>query len=169
LKAGALSQAQFDESKRQFDETFAYQKSQDDKRNQLERAEKVARFMADPNDPVARSFFYSNMAEPEGEAFDMFTGESTGRKTYSQTVAEDAKHYKDSQKVPMLALGDDSFVTDFLAIVGDATPNRATGNEELVLNPTGAPIAIVNNKLAQNTGIVPKKGKPFGNNVKMGR
>ena len=168
-KAGALDQAQFDESKRQFDETFAYQKAQDDKKNQLERAEKVARFMADPNDPMARNFFYGNMAEPEGEAYDMFTGESTGRKTYSQTVKEDAKLYKDSQKVPLLALGDDSYVTDFLAIVGDSTPNRATGNEELVLNPTGAPIAIVNNKLSQQTGLVPKKGKPFGNNVKMGR
>src|SRR5690606_27106071 len=117
LKAGILSQAQFDENKRQFDETFAYQKAQDDKRNSLERAEKVARFMADPNDPMARNFFYSNMAAPKGEAYDIFTGESTGEKDYNQVVQEDAKHYKESQKVPLLALGDDSYVMDFLSIV----------------------------------------------------
>jgi len=165
--AGILDQKKYDESVRQFNETFGYQKSQDDRKFRLERAKTVAEFMADPNDPMARNFFYANMEDPKGIAFDMFTGENMGESTYGETYKKNAEMWEEStQPVNQFSSGSmyshgSPYVRDSLFITGDHVSGRATGNEEAIYNPTGAPVAIFSNEMTRALGLAPKKGKNF--------
>jgi len=165
--AGILDQKKYDESVRQFNETFGYQKAQDDRKFRLERAKTVAEFMADPNDPMARNFFYANMEDPKGIAFDMFTGENMGESTYGETYKKNAEMWEEStQPVNQFSSGSmyshgSPYVRDSLFITGDHVSGRATGNEEAIYNPTGAPVAIFSNEMTRALGLAPKKGKNF--------
>lgn len=165
--AGILDQKKYDESVRQFNETFGYQKAQDDRKFRLERAKTVAEFMADPNDPMARNFFYANMEDPKGIAFDMFTGENMGESTYGETYKKNAEMWEESTKpVNQFSSGSmyshgSPYVRDSLFITGDHVSGRATGNEEAIYNPTGAPVAIFSNEMTRALGLAPKKGKNF--------
>jgi len=165
--AGILDQKKYEESVRQFNETFGYQKAQDDRKFRLERAKTVAEFMADPNDPMARNFFYANMEDPKGLAFDMFTGENMGESTYGETYKKNAEMWEEStQPVNQFSSGSmyshgSPYVRDSLFITGDHVSGRATGNEEAIYNPTGAPVAIFSNEMTRALGLAPKKGKNF--------
>jgi len=169
--AGALSQAEYEEKKRQFELTFNYQKEKDDKALNLERAKTTVEYLARPKNAVQQQFWYGNQPDPVGTAYDLFTGENRGQKTYTQAYNEDANLFMEAMKpVKQMAYGSDSFVHDVAAILGDSKKsNRATGNEEVVINPTGAPFMVLSNDMSRALGFVPTKGKPFGSHVREGR
>lgn len=170
-QSGALSQAEYEEKKRQFELTFNYQKEKDQKQLDIERAKTTVEYLSNPKDAVRSQFWYASQADPVGTAYDLFTGEDRGQKTYGQAYEEDANLFMESMKpYKQYASGSDDFVRDVAAILGDsATSNRATGFEEVLYNPTGAPIMVLNNKMSREFGIVPPKGKQFGAHVREGR
>jgi len=170
-KSGELNEAEYVEKKRQFELTFNYQKSKDDKELQLARAKTTVDYLANPADPVRQQFWYASQADPVGTAYDLFTGENRGQKTYTEAYNEDAQGFMEAMKpVKQMANGSDNFVHDVAAILGDSKKNnRATGNEEVMINPTGAPFMVLSNDMSRALGFVPTKGKPFGKHVREGR
>ena len=167
-QAGALSQAEYEERKRQFDLDFSYRKEKDDKALNMERARIQAEVMSNPNNSVQQQFTYAGMADPVGKAYDLFSGEFRGNKTYTEAYNEDAKIYEEAMRPPRLAAGS-GFIEDKFFITGDNPKgNRTTGFEEGIYNPTGAPLAVINNKLSQKIGVIPPKGHEFGDNIRKG-
>lgn len=158
--AGILDQKQYEESVRQFDLQFNYQKSQDDRKLRLERAKTVAQLMANPADVMQQQFFYANMEDPVGTGYDVFTGAETGQKTWRQAYEEDAAMWEEAT-TPVNQMANGGFINDNIFMVGDQVKDKATGFEELIYNPTGAPIAVVNNELARALRYVPPKGKSY--------
>lgn len=168
--AGALSQAEYEEKKRQFEVTFGYQKEKDKKEQDMQRAKITVDYMAKPGNAVASNFWYGNREDPVGTAYDLFTGEDRGQKTWQQAYEEDATLYADANR-PVNTYADGSmngFMHDIAAILGDSQGNRATGNEEVVYNPTGAPLMVLSNEMSRALGFVPNRGKQFGNHVRKG-
>jgi len=147
-------------------EKFEYQKTRDDKADQLQRANLTSEMLANPNDQYRLQFFMQGQASPVGTAYDAFTGESRGQKTYDQARAEDAELFRESLRAPRMPTG--GYTRSILSILGDEELNKATGHEEMVYNPTEAPLMVINNKDSTKTGLVPPKGKPFGKHVKLG-
>ena len=168
--AGALSQAEYEEKKRQFEVTFGYQKEKDKKEQDMQRAKITVDYMAKPGNAVASNFWYGNREDPVGTAYDLFSGEDRGQKTWQQAYEEDATLYADANR-PVNTYADGSmngFMHDIAAILGDSQGNRATGNEEVVYNPTGAPLMVLSNEMSRALGFVPNRGKQFGNHVRKG-
>jgi murein DD-endopeptidase MepM/ murein hydrolase activator NlpD len=166
-----LSQAEAEERVRQFELTFNYQKEKDQKQLDIERAKTTVEYLSNPKDAVRSQFWYASQADPVGTAYDLFTGEDRGQKTYGQAYEEDANLFMESMKpYNQYATGSDDFVRDVAAILGDsAKSNKATGFEEVLYNPTGAPIMVLNNEQSKALGFVPNKGKQFGAHVREGR
>lgn len=171
-QAGALSQAEYEEKKRQFELTFNYQKEKDQKALDIERAKTTVEYLSNPKDVMRQQFWYASQADPVGTAYDLFTGEDRGQKTYTQAYNEDAEGFMEAMKpYKQYASGsNDNFVHDIAAILGDsAKSNKATGFEEVIVNPTGAPFMVLSNEMSKALGFVPTKGKKFGNHVREGR
>lgn len=171
VEAGLLSREEYEEKKRQFELTFNYQKEKDQKALDIERAKTTVEYLSNPKDAVRSQFWYASQADPVGTAYDLFTGENRGQKTWTEAYNEDANLFMEAMKpVKQMAYGSDSFVRDLAAILGDSKKsNRATGNEEVIINPTGAPFMVLSNDMSRALGFVPTKGKPFGSHVREGR
>lgn len=126
----------------------------------LQRAKTFAEFNADKGDLIARDLFGRGSAEAVGTGINILTGEALGPMTYSQADAQDADTFLQSLTAPKMMANGGPF-TGMLAILGDsAKSNKATGNEEVIVNHTNAPIDIIPNKLAVALGLVPPKNKP---------
>lgn len=151
--------AVFEEQKKQA-EREAQQRQQ---QLEIERGGKVAALGANPGDAVQRQFFLNQGTEPVGESQDAFTGASTGQKTLSQIQQEDAPKYWANAKRPTLqTMAGGGPIRDPMFITGDARSGRPTGNEEVVLNWTGAPLDVVNNRDAVAAGWVPPAPRKRG-------
>jgi hypothetical protein len=151
--------AVFEEQKKQ-SEREAQQRQQ---QIEIERGGKVAALGANPGDAVQRQFFLNQGTEPVGESQDAFTGASTGQKTLSQIQQEDAPKYWANAKRPTLqTMAGGGPIRDPMFITGDARSGRPTGNEEVVLNWTGAPLDVVNNRDAVAAGWVPPAPRKRG-------
>jgi len=171
VEAGILSREEYEEKKRQFELTFNYQKEKDQKALDIERAKTTVEYLSNPKDPIRQQFWYATQADPVGTAYDLFTGENRGQKTYTEAYNEDADMFMEAMKpYKQYAGGSDSFVRDVAAILGDSSrSDRATGFEEVLYNPTGAPIMVLSNEMSKALGFVPNKGKQFGAHVREGR
>lgn len=126
----------------------------------IQRAKIFADYNADKGDLIARDLFARGAPEAVGTGVNILTGESTGPTTYSQADAADADTFLQNLTAPKMMAEGGPF-TGLLAILGDsAKTNKATGNEEVIVNHTNAPIDIIPNKLAVALGLVPPKNKP---------
>jgi hypothetical protein len=132
---------------------------------QNERAATVAELSANPADYVQRDFYMAAQADPTGTFQNVFTGERGA----DMTLPELMEQQKDIQAiVPRLpeqpsgpppvtvttepevdpfevagaARGYD-FINDSALVTGDQTRPGRTGHEEVIFNPTRAPLAIV--------------------------
>lgn len=136
------------------------QEARDEKQMNIQRAKIFADFNADKGDLFARDLFSRDQGEVAGEGVNILTGEKLGSMTFSEAQEKDADLYRDTQFQPQMMASGGAF-RGLMAILGDSPEtNRATGNEEVIFNPTGAPIDILSNELAQMLGLVPPKGKP---------
>jgi hypothetical protein len=170
-QSGQLNQAEYEEKKRQFDLSFGFEKEKYQKEMDLQRAKTTVEYLSNPKDAVRSQFWYASQADPVGTAYDLFTGEDRGQKTYTEAYNEDANMFMEAMKpYKQYASGSDAFVRDVAAILGDsAKSDKATGFEEVLYNPTGAPIMVLSNEMSKALGFVPNKGKQFGNHVREGR
>lgn len=119
--------------------------------------------------------------EPVGTAYDIFTGKPTGQKTLSQVNQEDVPYYDAARTAAVApdpvvvqagaqAMATGGYTTDPVIVTGDdPKSNKATGYDEILLNLTRAPIAVMNNRDAQRTAYVPPKGRQYPSSVKDGR
>lgn len=158
-----METAQFEEAKRR----AAILEQQDREKLGIARAQAIADYGArGGGDAVARQFFMNNAGPVTGTAKDIFTGEVTGQKTWEQTQEEDAPVYWGNSFAPTLqTMATGGYSTSPFALVGDRASGRATGHEEMVINPTGAPFAVISNDVARRLGIVPPPGKKLPANI----
>lgn len=154
-------------------EKLALQREEIAKQERLARAKTIADYSANPNDLVARGYYTAQQQAPVGEAVDIFTGQSAGQMSFwdamekskgtvapfqqapsapvtpgmgaatpasppSMPAATAAPPAAPPPAVPAFRDGSKGWVHHREMVTSEAGP-------EVILNPTGAPLAVVPN------------------------
>lgn len=152
-------------------ENLAAESRRQDEELKLRRAETFSKIAANPSDAVQREYFLRLGQSPTGTPTDVFTGQVSGAPTtlpqlmeqqapllqpYAQSgttglppvpspenvnPTPEVPQVPQVPQVPAAAQGTYGYVNDQRMVVGDSLDGRP--NEELIENPTGAPIKVV--------------------------
>jgi hypothetical protein len=190
------NQAQFDKTFSLQERAFEAEQEHREKERQQKRAEVIARLSSNPADWVAREYFTRQGSEVQGQISDVFTGADLGQGTLNEAMTQNAANSGLVQaaiagqpvtagmantgnnnpsvpanyagtRLPQYAGGSYGYENDRMFVVGDA-PRGRTGNEEVIVNPTGAPFAVLPNHEI-NDNIQRSSGNTWSMNQNMSR
>lgn len=130
-------------------EQLEWQKQQAQQELALQRARIISELTARPQDLVAREYFLRTGQEPVGNIVNVFSGEVMGQGTLTDAQTGNAGLIGSGAPVgtppPLIIPGaaGGGYTTEPIFLVGDSESGAPTGYEEIVLNPSRAPLTIV--------------------------
>jgi len=157
-------QAEFELAKFRLEqERFNFEKDLAVMQEKTRRGQIIAQLSANPNDLVAREYFLRMGQEPQGTMVGLFSGSNLGQGTQSQALGLGAgvipgyftgPGNPDTSPTNVLPPGmaEGGYTTSRAFIVGDSPSGKPTGYEEIVVNPTGAPLAVIPSKILYGGG-----------------
>lgn len=166
-----LSREQIEENRRQFDLGYGLDQAQlglQERALGLDRAKTISALGANPGDAVARELYLRGAPQATGTPVDIFTGQQGAPTTFSALqesqkdifapyvqpgntsvppppAPENIAPLDPNAAPPPPAYNQGGYTTEPMMRVGDSGPSM-NRTEELVFNPTRAPLAIMDNE-----------------------